>query len=122
MNKRAKGEDYEKTAAAFLSDNSVKILERNFRCRTGEVDIIGIDGSQLVFFEVKYRKNTRFGLAYEAVNTSKQMKICSVSDFYRMCHVKLSKLQVRYDVIAFQDDELTWIKNAFEYINTTRRY
>ncbi len=116
MNKRAKGEDYEVAAAQYLEKNGIKVLERNFRCRLGEIDIIGTDKNRnLIFFEVKYRKNDRYGFAHEAVDLRKQGKICSVSDYFRISHRQYGDYQVRYDVIAFTDNELTWIKNAFMY-------
>ena len=67
MNKREVGAAYEEAAAVFLEKNGVRILERNFRCRQGEIDLIGRDGEYLVFFEVKYRKNADAGLPAEAV-------------------------------------------------------
>ncbi len=115
MNKRARGKQYEDIAASFLKENGVRILENNFRSREGEIDIIGIDGRDLVFFEVKYRKTEEYGNPAEAVGVQKQSVICAVSDFYRYLHKNLSQLQVRYDVIAFLGDEPRWFKNAFSY-------
>ena len=66
MNKREVGAAYEEAAAVFLEKNGVRILERNFRCRQGEIDLIGRDGEYLVFFEVKYRKNADAGFPAEA--------------------------------------------------------
>ncbi len=56
MNKREIGAAYEEAAAVFLEKKGVRILERNFRCRQGEIDLIGRDGEYLVFFEVKSGK------------------------------------------------------------------
>ena len=67
------------------------------------------------FFEVKYRKNERFGYAQEAVDLRKQIKICTASDYFRISHRQYADFQIRYDVIAITDEELTWIKNAFMY-------
>lgn len=119
MNKRARGSDYEEIACGFLEKNGVVILERNFRCRRGEIDIIGLEKSEkesrLVFFEVKYRSGDKYGTASEAVDIRKQSVICNVSDFYRTCHKQYYGLGIRYDVIAFQKDDLKWIKDAFGY-------
>ena len=81
MNTRAIGADKEETACRYLGANGVRIRERNFRCRQGEIDIIGDDGAFLVFFEVKYRKDNSKGSAAEAVNYNKQTKICRVCDY-----------------------------------------
>ena len=69
-NKRETGTRKEELAADFLTRRGVKILERNFRCRQGEIDLIGMDGQYLVFVEVKYRKTARNGMPAEAVGHS----------------------------------------------------
>lgn len=74
MNKRKLGESYEEAASLYLQKKGVRIAERNFRCRQGEVDLIGWDGEYLVFFEVKYRKNKNAGYPEESVGTGKQKK------------------------------------------------
>ena len=57
VNKRKVGTDYEKQAAEYLKKKGLKILEQNFYCRMGEIDIIAKDREYLVFVEVKYRRN-----------------------------------------------------------------
>lgn len=59
MNNRTLGSEWEEKAAAYLEARGMKILERNFRCSQGEIDLIGVQGEYLVFVEVKYRQNTR---------------------------------------------------------------
>ena len=63
QNKRMEGSRYEKLAARYLEQKGMDILELNYRCRTGEIDIIARDGEYLVFVEVKYRKTKRAGYA-----------------------------------------------------------
>lgn len=116
MNKREVGAAYEQKAVDFLQQNDVKILERNFRCRQGEIDLIGKHNEYVVFFEVKYRKNNQKGLPQEAVSFSKQKKICKVADYYRMIHKMGEFVAIRYDVIAICGEELTWIQNAFSHV------
>ena len=116
MNKREKGAQKEEQVCAYLLSKGVKITERNFRCRQGEIDIIGYDGSFLVFFEVKYRSSRTMGSAAEAVGYVKQRKICRVSDYYRMIHRCGDDTPVRFDVVAVDGENLQWIKNAFYYI------
>ena len=67
MNKRKIGNTYEQMAAEYLQNAGVKIVEKNYRNRQGEIDLIGFDGECLVFFEVKYRKNASKGAPVEAV-------------------------------------------------------
>ena len=115
MNKRRVGTNWEKLVKEYLQEHKVIILEHSFRCRSGEIDLIGKDGEYLVFFEVKYRSNSEHGCAEEAVDCRKQIKICRVSDYYRYTHGISEHTDVRYDVIAVNGDELLWYKNAFPY-------
>lgn len=115
MNKRTVGTNWENLVKEYLQENKVRILEHNFRCRSGEIDLIGIDGDYLVFFEVKYRSNMEHGYAEEAVDYRKQSKICRVSDYYRFIHKISDNADIRYDVIAVNGNELKWHKNAFPY-------
>ena len=119
MNKRVVGDSKELLACRYLSEQGAHILERNFRCRQGEVDIIAKDGKYLCFIEVKYRSDDRFGEPQEAVNLKKQKHICKVSEFYLYSKYKSSDVPVRYDVVAISqiDNILTfkWIKDAFYY-------
>lgn len=114
-NTRAIGKAQEELACRYLEEKGIRIQARNFRCRQGEIDLIGYDGEYLVFFEVKYRKDTSKGSAAEAVGIRKQRKICRVSDYYRMSHKCPSDTAVRFDVIAIDDDNIEWIQNAFDY-------
>lgn len=101
---------------AYLLSRGVKIVERNFRNRQGEIDIIGYDGDYLVFFEVKYRAGHSKGSAAEAVGFAKQKKICQVADYYRMLHRCAEDTPLRFDVVAVDLDKVEWIKNAYDYI------
>ena len=116
MNKREVGSIKEEIAAAYLQGEKVRIVERNFRNRTGEIDLIGYHQGYLVFFEVKYRKNVSHGTPQEAVSIAKQRKICKVAEFYRYCHRVALDTPIRYDVIAITGEQVEWVKNAFEHI------
>ena len=76
MNKRSIGSSYEDRACDYIRSQGVDILERNYSVKYGEIDIIGRDGADLVFFEVKFRSSANKGYASEAVNPRKQYKIC----------------------------------------------
>ena len=116
MNKREKGAQKEEQVCACLLSKGVKIQERNFRCKQGEIDIIGYDGDYLVFFEVKYRGSRSAGSAAEAVGFAKQRRICRVADYYRMIHHCKEDTPIRFDVVAIDGENFHWIKNAFYYM------
>lgn len=110
------GKEKEALAAEYLRKNKVQILEQNFTCRQGEIDIIGKYQGYLLFVEVKYRHTEKYGTPEEAVNFTKQKKICRAADYYRMCHYYYDNVPVRYDVIAITGEQIVWHQNAFEHI------
>ena len=107
-------------ACEYITSHGGEVIERNFSCRQGEVDIIARDDRYLCFIEVKFRKDENYGLPEEAVSLAKQKKICKVSEFYLYSKYKSFDIPVRYDVLAISviDGILTfrWTKNAFDYI------
>ena len=115
QNRRQIGTEEEALAAAFLKAQGYEILEQNFRCRQGEIDLIARDGSALVFIEVKYRKNGAYGHPAEAVDYRKQQKICKVADYYRMKHRIPERQACRFDVVAIQGSAIRLIRDAFSY-------
>ena len=128
MNKRRIGAKYEEMAAQYLHSCGLKIIEQNFRCKTGEVDLIALDGKYTVFIEVKYRTGTRSGAPEEAVDFRKQRTICRVCDFYRHTRHLSEDTPIRFDVLAIlvdaadgedlilDDTKIRWHKDAFTYI------
>lgn len=117
INKRLIGSNYELIAAEFLQSNGIIILDKNFRIKKGEIDIIGSDGQYLIFFEVKYRQDNNFAFAENAVGYKKQKIISKVSDYYRFIKGYSDDTAIRYDVLAINGEKINWYKNAFEYIN-----
>lgn len=116
MNKRKVGEIYERKAGLFLEEQGLQILERNFRNRYGEIDLVARDKGTTVFVEVKYRRNKEKGLPQEAVDYRKQWRICRVADYYRMLHGMGDHVPVRFDVVAICGEEICWFRNAFDYM------
>lgn len=116
MNNRELGAGKEALAAAYLQENGVRILARNFRIRQGEIDLIGLHDGYLVFFEVKFRSCRSCGFPEEAVGLQKQKQICRVADYYRSTRRISLNTPVRYDVIAMERDSVRWYQNAFEHI------
>ncbi|MGN1147820.1 MAG: YraN family protein [Lachnospiraceae bacterium] len=117
-NTRRTGTEKEAQAALYLTERGFRIKEQNFRCRQGEIDIIGFDGEYLVFVEVKYRGSIAFDNPLAAVGTAKQRKICRVADYYRYRKGIPAEIPVRYDVVGILQEETVWIKNAFPHIYT----
>lgn len=116
MNTRRTGACGEESAARYLTGQGMQIVQRNFRCRRGEIDIIGYHKGYLVFVEVKYRATAAMGRAEEAVGAAKRRQICRVADCYRYMNGVRSSVPVRYDVLAIQGEEIGWYQNAFEHI------
>ena len=104
------GED---NARNFLKEHGIKIRESNFRCKFGEIDIIGDDGNSLLFIEVKTRKRTDYGQPFETVTPQKQKKIILAAQRYLQKHPKLANKACRFDVISIVDDKIDWIQDAF---------
>ena len=114
QNRRRTGTHYEERAAEWLTERGVQILMRNYRCRFGEIDLIGLDGPYLVFFEVKYRSGSRMGNAAAAVGRRKQETILNTArQFLAARHYRLDA-PVRFDVIAVDAGIFSWYRNAFE--------
>ncbi len=115
MNQREVGTSYEQKAGVFLTKKGYQVLEYNYRCRIGEIDIIAKDGAYLVFVEVKYRKNAKKGYPIEAVGLRKQQKISMVASYYCMQKGMWDTVPCRFDVVAILGEEITLLQNAFEY-------
>lgn len=114
-NKRSEGMRYEEYAAACLEQQGYQILDRNYSCKLGEIDIVAKDGGYLVFVEVKYRSGLQGGMPEEAVDYRKQKKISQVALYYCMKHGYAEDTPCRFDVVAVLRKEVHLIKNAFEY-------
>lgn len=114
-NSRETGSGYEKLAAGFLEKKGLRILRYNFRCRSGEIDLIATDGVYLIFVEVKYRKDPGSGSSFSAVGRAKQKKISRVAVYYLMKYHKSTDIPCRFDVVGIDGNKIHWIQNAFDY-------
>ena len=113
MNKRELGSKYEQAVGYYLEQQGYEVLEYNYRCRFGEIDLIARDGEYLVFCEVKFRKSLRAGSSLEAVDERKQKTIYLVAQHYLMMH-HLDDIPCRFDVIGVEHNKVIVMKNAFE--------
>lgn len=95
------GRTGERLAAEELTRRGYRMLERNFRCRYGEIDLIAEDGCDLIFVEVKTRRGDAYGIPEEAVTLRKQRKIIQVASYYLDLHA-CAERSWRVDVVAVQ--------------------
>ena len=114
QNKRATGSHYEQQVAAFLKQQGYKLLEQNFRCKSGEIDLIARDGRHLVFIEVKYRKTSASGWALEAIDQRKAARIRRTAQIYLWKNGYPETMPCRFDAIGIDGERMVHIKNAFE--------
>jgi len=110
----------EEIAVNFLKNQGYKIIERNYRCRRGEIDIIAQDNEEVVFIEVKTRWSLRYGLPEEAVSFYKRKHIIKVGLIYLQQH-RFEEVNSRFDVVSILMEgekvkEVKLIKNAFKSI------
>ena len=109
---QAAGGAAEDRAARFLERQGLAIVERNYRTRLGEIDLIARDGPTLVFVEVRARKGLRFGGAFASVHAGKRRRITLAARHYLMRFA--SEPACRFDVVALQDGEPEWLRGAFD--------
>ncbi len=108
-----RGEQSEQLACDYLLQQGLQIVDRNFRCKYGELDLIMLDANTLVIIEVRFRKSDKYGGALESITRKKQARIIATTQYYLMKN-KL-KNSVRFDVITLSNDRnINWIKNAFQ--------
>ncbi len=109
---RDKGQETEDTACAYLERHGLRCVARNYRSRRGEIDLIMRDGDELVFVEVRYRRQTFWGEAAATVTRSKQRRLIAAADHF------LQRRQLdcpcRFDVLAFDGERIEWIVNAID--------
>ena len=89
----------EERVCRYLEERNYRILDRNFRCRGGELDIVAEQGATLCFIEVKCRRSLKLGLPAESVSTAKQRKIKHAALFYLKCHPGSESGDLRMDVV-----------------------
>ena len=112
VNLRKTGSEMEDIAAEYLSARGVRILERNYRSREAEVDIIGAEGGTILFVEVKRRTSLRYGRPAEAVTPVKRARILNTAALY-LQEKGLDDAPVRFDVIEVLPEGIHHIEGAF---------
>ena len=114
MNNIEKGRLGEEIALKYISSKGGTIVEKNYRTKMGEIDLIARMNGELVFVEVKSRSNINYGYPCEAVNYKKKRKITNVAKYYILDN-SLEDISVRFDVIEIYltDKKINHIVNAF---------
>ena len=112
------GERGERVACGFLKEQGYEILEKNYKCKIGEIDVIARRRGRLAFIEIKTRTSAQFGTPQEAVTLQKQKKIFKVAQWY-LKEKKLGGMPVAFDVVAIlwkegQAPEMRLFADAFE--------
>ncbi len=111
-----RGED---AAVRHLERLGLQLLERNYRCRGGEIDLVMLDGTTLVLVEVRLRSSSGFGGAAASVGPRKQRRFALAARHLMMTRPAYRRLQARFDVVALEagaqpgDVRVDWIRDAF---------
>ncbi|WP_223669448.1 YraN family protein [Kangiella shandongensis] len=118
MLSRRKGDKVERYVEKYLTQQKLRLVERNFSSRYGEIDLIMEDGDTLVFIEVRFRANTNHGSGAETVDYRKQQKIIKTAQFFLQQQKKYQQLNCRFDVVSVtlghKSLSADWLKNAFQ--------
>lgn len=111
MNRR--GEPAEDLAAAFLERQGLRILERNYRCRFGEIDLVARSGALLVFVEVRARRSEAFGGAAGSITAAKRRRLVATARHYLAR--RGADQACRFDVVLVRGTEqrMEWLADAF---------
>ncbi len=108
-----RGAEAEDRACAFLERKGLEIIERNYRCRFGEIDIVARSGASLVFVEVRARSSETFGGSAQSITTAKRRRLLATARHYLMRQRK--HCTCRFDVVLLSGPsaEIEWIRDAF---------
>ncbi|HLV28987.1 MAG TPA: YraN family protein [Burkholderiaceae bacterium] len=111
------GQRSETRTALWLEQQGLRVLDRNLRCRAGEIDLVALDGDVLVFVEVRYRSSASHGGAAASVNRGKQRRLLRAARYFLPSLARLhcgGRLpRCRFDVVCVQAGRLEWIRHAF---------
>ncbi len=117
MSTVSRGKWAEDLAHRYLCEQGLQLIERNFRSKKGEIDLIMWDQGILVFIEVRYRKTQRYGGSLESINIRKQKRILMTAHYYLYRHRWTQQHSCRFDVVLLsgvtENPQLRWIADAF---------
>lgn len=110
--KQEQGQRWEQVARVHLERRGLRLVEANFRCKAGEIDLIMAEGAELVFVEVRQRAGREHGGAAASITPAKQRRLVRAAQHYllRFAHTP----PCRFDVVAIDGGHLDWLRNALE--------
>jgi putative endonuclease len=115
---RSAGARYEDIALDHLERAGLALIERNYACRYGEIDLVMRERDTVVFVEVRYRRGGVFGDGIDSVDAGKRAKLVRAAEVFLVNHPRLAGAACRFDVVAISGDAtapaLDWRRNAFE--------
>lgn len=115
-NKRKIGNEKERLAGEFLKEQGYHILEYNFYCKSGEIDIVAREAGYLAFVEVKYRRSDKNGMPEEAVDYKKMLHLTRTAQYYMICKGLAEDTPCRFDVVTVMNGRCTLYRDAFEAV------
>jgi putative endonuclease len=111
------GQEAETLACDYLQAKGLALVERNYRSRFGEIDLIMDDRDCLIFVEVRYRRQARYGSGAESVDARKQARLVACARHYLRRHPRAAQRPCRFDVVAIDGGgskpDIVWIADAF---------
>ncbi len=117
LNSLALGLQGERLAERYLKARGLALVERNYHCSQGEIDLVMREADCLVFVEVRRRSGKQFGSAVESVTRSKQKKLIAAARHYIVARALTEHQALRFDVVGVSkgmgEDTIEWIPNAF---------
>ena len=109
----SRGRQAEDRGAAFLQQQGLTLIERNYRCRFGEIDLIARDGNTLIFVEVRLRTSDSFGGAAASITAAKRGKLTRAARHYLAGTARMPACRFDALLVSGADHSVEWIKNAF---------
>ena len=114
---REQGQWAEELAHNHLCEQGLQSIERNYRCKMGEIDLILLEHDIVVFVEVRYRRSQYYGGSLESIDIRKQQRIWNTATYYLQTHRWAQQHPCRFDVVlisgAVENPQLHWIVDAF---------
>ena len=113
------GKQAEQIAHDYLKAKGLRLIQANYRCRVGELDLVMLDGLVLVIVEVRYRKTSRIAGPMQTIDSRKRHRLALAARHFLMRHDHLQERPVRFDVIgltgSMDKPSISWAKNALEF-------
>lgn len=110
---QAKGAAAEAAAACYLAEQGLRVVDRNFRVRGGELDLVCLDGATVVFVEVRLRGRADYGGAAASITATKQARVILAARHWLARHPRYGNSPCRFDCVLLDGQEIVWLRDAF---------